>query len=1146
MRVASTVRLSSRSDNSRLCLSGFCAGGCNWIVYQMSKRLLVIAAALAGLGSQPLRAAEPGYNSTIRPILSNNCFSCHGPDEADRKAKTRLDVAGEADLEEVLARITSTDPDEVMPPPESNKKLSPEQIGHLQAWIDSGAKYERHWAFVAPERSPVEGGANAIDQLEPATSPPADRLTLARRVYFDLIGLPPTPAEADAFARDPAPDAYEKLVDRLLASPRYGERWARRWLDLARYADTNGYEKDRDRSIWPYRDWVIRAINADMPFDQFTVEQLAGDMLPGASPQQRVATGFHRNTMLNEEGGIDPLEFRFHAMTDRVGTTGTTWLGLTTSCAQCHTHKYDPITHNDYFGMMAYLNNADEPDFIIPADGAGETREKNLAEADRLAAALPDRWPMPSPGHEFLPGVVKSVKTGGKARAQIQAESTILISGAKPPKDTYEVVIETPERLVTALRLEALVSADGKGPGRTEHGNFVLSEIEVVASPLGGSAAPQKVAFASAEADVEQPEFGVAGAIDGKAKGGWGIHDPKQPLNRDRMATFQFAEPVGFKEGTRLTVKLVQNLGGGHTIGRFRIKLGTPLAQPQEQAVPSLLAKDAFAAWLAKEREQALDWQALEPTEMSANFPYLIHEGDGVVFVGGDTSKHDIYHLKFAPREKATTSLRLEALPDDRLPDRGPGTTFYEGRKGDFYLTEFRVAGRKITSATESYAKNRFGNNPVSAKLATDGDIQTGWSVAGRVGERHVAVFVLDEPIPAGQAIELEMHFGRHYASSLGKFRVAATSAATAPEADERDPEIGRLLAKRSLTEAERARLFEAFLMQVPELAPHAKRIRDLRKPAGGTTTLVMKERPAAFPRETRRHHRGEFLSPREVVEPRLPDAIFPEGQAFPEDRLGFARWLVSDQNPLTARVVANRHWAALFGEGIVPTLDDFGMQGALPKNQALLDHLAVSLREEMGWSIKALHRQIVLSAAYRQKDRPRTRLEAEIIRDGALRIAGILNEKMFGAPVRPPQPAGVTEVAYGSPKWNASGGDERFRRSIYTYQKRTAPFAMFTTFDAGSGEACIARRDRSNTPLQALTLMNDPMFVEIAQNFGKKIAAFAGDDHEKIRSAFRHVLTREPTENELAKLEAFHARHPDWGALARVLLCLDEAITRP
>ena len=370
----------------------------------LTERRCLLATSL-GLGlvlASSGGAQELSYNRDIRPILSKNCFACHGPDKAARKAKMRLDVPGKAETAPITERITSKDRREVMPPPNSGKSLTPAQIELLEAWASSGAAYEKHWAFDRPIRPRLPAGTavpHPIDRfvrarlvaegLEP--SPPADRATLARRVHLDLLGLPPTPAEADAFVDDQRPDAYEKLVDRLLDSPRYGERWARRWLDLARYADTNGYEKDRNRTIWPYRDWVIRALNADMRFDQFTIEQLAGDMLPNATPSQRIATGFHRNTMLNEEGGIDPVEFRFHSMTDRVATTGTVFLGLTMGCAQCHTHKFDPITHGDYYEFMAFLNNADEPDYFIPDALKLAQHESDLAKAQDLVDQLPGK-----------------------------------------------------------------------------------------------------------------------------------------------------------------------------------------------------------------------------------------------------------------------------------------------------------------------------------------------------------------------------------------------------------------------------------------------------------------------------------------------------------------------------------------------------------------------------------------------------------------------------------------------------------------------------------------------------------------------------------------------------------------------------------
>ncbi|MGB7328747.1 MAG: DUF1549 and DUF1553 domain-containing protein, partial [Rubripirellula sp.] len=754
-------------------------------------------------------------------------------------------------------------------------------------------------------------------------------------------------------------------------------RWARRWLDLARYADTNGYEKDRDRSIWPYRDWVIRAINNDLPFDQFTVQQLAGDMLPDPTVDQLVATGFHRNTMLNEEGGIDPLEFRYHAMTDRVATTGTTWLGLTTGCAQCHTHKYDPVTHHDYFGMMAYLNNADEPDFFLPSETGDADRESKLEQADRLESELASHWPE-----------------------------------SKKPADDLET---------------------------------------------------------------------------------------------------------------------------------------------------------ALASWIERQRSGLADWTTMVPTELSANIPYLTLEDDGAIIAGGDTSKHDIYTIEFAAAEFPIHTIRLEALADPRLPAGGPGSTYYEGVKGDFYLTEFELATAngeavEIADAMESFAKNTFGKNPVSAKLATDGDIQTGWSVdAEGTGKSHVAIFRLNSPINAGTAFTLRMHFGRHYATSLGKFRISATDNASVESAVVQSPELAAALVGDNAASDPIVR--REFLMHAPELKEHADKIRRLREPDVGPLTLVLKERPSGHARKTYLHHRGEYTQPTEPVPARLPDALWDSDQPMPSDRLQFARWLVSRRNPLTARVVANRQWAAFFGTGIVATLDDFGMQGEMPSHPALLDHLAVELMES-GWSIKALHRRIVTSATYQQSsavsgrdsgggfDRllgrfPRNRLDAEIIRDASLAASGLLSDKMCGPPVRPPQPVSAVSANYSKSTWQASEGDDRYRRSVYTYQKRTAPFEMFTTFDAGSGEACVARRDVSNTPLQALTLMNDPMFVEIADAYGARMASFDGDMNAKIDEGFRWLMTRRPTENEREWIAAFQTKHGDWTATARVMLCIDEAITK-
>lgn len=946
--------------------------------------VLAIAEPPAAFGRPLNEGKSPSFNQDVRPLLSNNCFKCHGPDENDRQADLRLDQPDGVDFASVAERISSTDPDLIMPPPESNKQLNDDQVHVLKQWIADGAQYETHWAFVPPQAGLVPPNTHLVDyfidqKLKQANLQPveeSDSLLLLRRVSLDLIGLPPTDEQIQRIEADPSEATYLAIVDKLLQSPRYGERWARRWLDLARYADTNGYEKDRDRSIWPYRDWVIEAINSDMPFDRFTIEQIAGDMMPNPTASQLIATGFHRNTMLNEEGGIDPLEFRYYAMTDRVATTGTTWLGLTTGCAQCHTHKYDPITHTDYFGMMAYLNNADEPDFYVPPADVSSQQAARLKKIQKLLQELPGHWPKQS--------------------------------------DKY------------------------KGP------------------------------------------------------------------------TFD----------------------------------------------------EALNKWLEEQRQAQPVWKVIEPESMSANTPYLVQEPEGVIFAGGDISKHDIYQLNFQAQKKPIHSIQLEALPDARLPGFGPGLAYYEGRKGDFFLTEFQIADLQkrpfnLQSASESYSRNQFGSSPATAAQAIDSDIETGWGISAGDGIQAVSVFHLQQPIPAGTAFTVTMHFGRHYAASLGKFRISVASEPGTPPASDLTNEQRNLVAQPEA--ATNPIVQQLFAMHASELETFSRAIHRLKSYPIGNPTLVLRERPDAQPRQTYRHHRGEYTQPEEAVSPRLPDAIIPPDGVIPQNRLQFAKWLVSRENPLTARVIVNRHWAAFFGTGLVRTLDDFGMQGASPSHPQLLDTLAVKLMND-GWSIKNLHRLIVTSAAYRRSSKselvglpdarrllqhyPRTRLEAEVIRDTALAAAGLLSEKMFGPPVRPPQPDSAA-ANYSRSKWVASTGDDRYRRSVYTYQKRTAPFAMFTTFDATSGEACVARRDVSNTPLQALTLMNDPMFIEIAEAFGKTMSTTEGSLQDQITFGFRKLLTRPPEPEEVAMLAEFHTKHKNWTATARALLSLDEAITR-
>ncbi|MDB6073854.1 MAG: Planctomycete cytochrome [Verrucomicrobiaceae bacterium] len=695
----------------------------------------------------------------------------------------------------------------------------------------------------------------------------------------------------------------------------------------------------------------MKALNADMPFDQFTIDQLAGDILPTATPDQIIATGFHRNTMLNEEGGIDPLEFRFNAMVDRVGTTATTWLGLTMQCCQCHTHKYDPILHTEFYGMMAFLNNADEPDYDLPDAAEAAQYQTRLKQAEALFAKLPEQFP------------------GGKAEAE-----------------------------------------------------------------------------------------------------------------------------------------------------------------------------KAFAAWLSDKQKSAVNWTSLKPLEAKSNMPLLTVQPDNSILGSGDITKTDTFDLTYKMAQKHVTAIRLEALPDDSLPSHGPGMCYYEGPKGDFFLGEFKVIvnGKpvKFTAASESYSKNNFGNNPVTALLAVDGNPETGWSCAARYGERHEAVFVPAEPLPGGE-VKVQMLMGRHFAATLGHFRISVTSESKAVEAQDLDDSLARLLTLPAdqLVSADRDKLFHAFLLKEPKLEKATAEIRKLREPPAAATTLVMRERPASHPRPTFRHHRGEFAQPKEAVEPVTLSVLHPFAKNLPKNRLGFAEWLVSPDNPLTPRVVMNRQWAALFGTGIVKTVQDFGYQGELPSHPELLDWLASEFIKQK-WSMKAMHKLMVMSSTYRQSSEgktperdagnrllshfPRTRLDAEIIRDAMLSASGLLTEKLGGPSVFPPQPDGVMEVAYGKFSWKTSTGPDRYRRSLYTFMKRTAPFALFTTFDGPTGEACLAARETANSPMQALAGLNDVVVTEAAQALGRVLAASSVSDEQRVTLLFQRALSRDPDAGEREMLLPF------------------------
>jgi mono/diheme cytochrome c family protein len=864
---------------------------------------LVGSTTLSLVVAEPTSADEPRveFARDVLPILSAHCYACHGPDEVHREADLRLDVeadakrpgdqgaaiaAGQPSASLLIDRVTSSDPDQVMPPPHSNRKLESEQIEILRRWIAQGAAWQQHWAF-----SPITRPGGSIDELiqEQLTTrglslrPTAPPHTLIRRLSLDLLGLPPTPEMADEFAQDPTPDAYERLVNELLSRPQFGEHWARMWLDLARYADTKGYEKDRGRTIWPYRDWVVDAFNSDMPLGQFTAEQLAGDLLPAPTTDQLIATAFHRNTMSNDEGGTDDEEFRIAAVKDRIETTIQIWMGLTMKCAQCHTHKYDPIPIEDYYRFFAIFNqteDADRPDDAPRLELATADQQRRRSEIrseisdlkDRLRAAKEQTALAPEAGKMswFAPQVVSAMSTGGATLA-VDDQRAIAVSGVSPAEDTYVVGLTLPPGRYTALRLETLpvIVADGKRAlGRnSDDPNFVLSELTL--RPTNPDAAKSSELI-NPRADFAQDGWPASAAVDGDLKSGWAISPQK---DEHHALILDFAEPLHVTAPTAVEITLDQNYGNRLTLARFRLSISEA------------------------------DPQTLGPSETSELATQLVDE--------------------IAALEKQLSELN-------------------------------------------------------------------------------------------------------------------------------------------------------ASIVQLP----------------------ILRQLPDENRRETRIHNRGNFLDQGTSVSPAVLSAFHPLAESVAPNRLGVAQWLVSHDNPLTARVWANRVWSRLFGQGLVETEEDFGALGAPPSHPELLDLLAAEYRDG-GWSLKRLIKIIVMSDTYRQSSHvdaellksdpdnrwlsraPRYRLTGEALRDQALSISGLLSQRLGGPPVMPPQPEGLWRSTYSGEQWVDAQGDQRFRRGLYTYLKRTTPYPSFTTLDGGSGEVCLIRRIRTNTPLQALVTLNDPAFLE-------------------------------------------------------------------
>jgi len=993
---------------------------------------------------------DVSYNRDVRPILAAKCFTCHGPDDAAREAELRLDTFEGATAKrddgpaiapsdpaasQMMARLLTNDADLRMPPADSGEPLTDKQIAILKKWIASGAEYQKHWSLEpitrpsAPvladddwSRSPIDRFILArLQQQGLSPSAEADRFTLIRRVYLDLLGLTPSLAEVQAFNSDKRPDAYEQMVDRALASHRFGERWGRHWLDQARYADSHGYTNDNERVMWPYRDWVINAVNRDQPFDQFTTEQLAGDLLPNPTLAQQIATGFHRNTLINTEGGTKADQFRDEQVKDRVDTTGGVWLGLTVGCAKCHSHKYDPITQHEYYQLYAFFNSTADNNSVPPVLKAPTSQQEvQLAqltqrkqELDRALAedterssrqqaweaALVERYKASQAGaddkKERTPWTVLDLDGKSNAGAVFtgQEDQSLLVSGENTIADFYQVTTRAPLTTIRSVRLEVLTHEDlpKQGPGRAANGNFVLAEFWFRTGD------GRELRFSKAQADHSQPKFGIGAAIDNNDGTGWAINGaPEGGPNHNRVAWFVLPKPLVVEQDHALTFNFKHHEGASpYNIGRFRISVSD-----QE--------------WVDAPSEADL--------------------------------------------------AKLAVVPSDQ---RG---------------------------------------------------------------------------------------------------------------------------------EAQTKRLTEAFLRSDAKLAPVyqeqqtiAKQLEKLQGQVA--STMVMRELPK--PRPTHVQHRGDFLQPADQVQPGGPESLPPFPQSA-TSRLDLASWLFAPENPLTARVRVNRIWMRLFGQGIVGTENDFGAQGSLPTHPELLDWLA-SEQMRQAWSTKRLIRSIVTSAVYRQASyvegegvkvdpqnyllwrQNRVRVEGEIVRDLMLSASGLLSSKIGGPGVYPPQPDGVYAFTQRAKNWKTSQGEDRYRRGMYTFFYRSAPYPMLSTFDAPKFNQTCTRRDRSNTPLQSLTVANDASLFEMTQVLAARVLAEQAkepsDDAERLKRLFRICLTRQPSSTEANFLQQFlaqqrsrYAAQPDaakeiapanlpqgvspaeaaaWTATARVLLNLDEFITR-
>ena len=1052
----------------------------------MLRAVYAVAVLLVGVSVLTGAEAEPlDFNRDVRPILSNHCWNCHGPAEASRQADLRLDqresaiaahkdnpraiVPGQPAVSELVVRIEATD-DSQMPPKEFEKPLTPAQREILKRWIAEGAPFADHWAFAPPVRAPLpqvtrtDWPRNEIDfwvleRLERAglsPSPEADRSTWLRRVTLDLTGLPPTPEERQGFLADQSPQAYEVVVDRLLSSPRYAERMAMQWLDAARYADTNGYNNDELRTLWPWRDWVINAFATNMPYDQFLTEQLAGDLLPDATLSQKVATGFNRNHVLTTEGGIIEEEYRIEYVVDRVHTTASVFMALSLQCARCHDHKYDPLTMTDFYRFAAYFNN-------IPDKVVGYSQ-------GRMAEPL---LKVPSPAQ--------------------QAEQIALTT---------------------------------KRDQLTEQLNSRPNQIDAELAKWEASLTPEQIA-----------QSGPVGLV---------AHFPLDETTGTAIANLSATDKPGTVQGALIPIE--GRLGGAIQFdGSSHIAAGETGKFDNTQSC-------SFAAWIYPTSQEA-------STVLSKMDEGNAHRGYDVILESGKLASHFVHHWPDRAFKVVTkNAMSLSAWHHVAVT--------YDGST--------KATGLKIYVDGQPQELDVTTNNTVDGTLQTDMAFHIGLRGSsapfrGRIDD----VRVYSTTLTAEDALALSK------GETLGGLKeiLAVAPANRAPE--------------------QVARLRQYYVDNVDpltrqwkeELTQTTTKITELDKAI--PVTMVMGEMTPRRPTHILR--RGQYDQPGDEVQPGVLSAF----TGLPSEgatRLDLARWMTHPKHPLTARVAVNRWWEMLFGTGIVETSEDFGIQGAPPSHPELLDWLSTELIATK-WDTRAMLKKIVLSATYRQSSHatremlehdprnrlftrgPRYRLPAESVRDNALAISGLLVERVGGPSVKPYQPEGLWEdvSVERREKYAPDLGDGLYRRSMYTFWKRTCPPPGMTTFDAPDRETCLIRRARTNTPLQALVLLNDPTYIEASRKFAERVLGQAPDDSARLGRAFELAVSRSPEPEETAVLlqllqtarQKFKADGPAaekllaighspreasipaaelaaWTTVASVILNLDETISKP